>query len=419
MIDTPLYHEAPRSKAAGYSAKENKKILAPPRGFALIATTIITAVLLTLAANIIGSSLSELRIAQAHASATRSYYLAEGASMLLVREIRTDEALNAAFINGTLTRDNSLREYQNVFEENETLSAYAVSGTEGEANIIAAGTSPFGGQSAARTTDTAIARALGSAITDYAIFSGSGGSNLDLRLNLDLIGGIVFANDDIVVQNNARVQARGGGRFHAHDEIRVATGSALVGPIREGVERISMPAIDFDSPLDSSWRNRASRILSRNEFDDLPDGTVLEGIIFVNGSPRDLQKTLTVRGLLIISGNFEIEAPGHLYIEAQDGEPAGLLVRGDLEIENSSSIEGLVYATAEVEIEYDDDDTEGALEVNIHGGVMAREVVFDRDEEGEATIEIIHDANLLRRILNDDQNLIAPTIDIGHWEETY
>ena len=79
----------------------------------------------------------------------------------------------------------------------------------------------------------------------------------------------------------------------------------------------------------------------------------------------------------------------------------------------------LIYAGDSLEIEYDDDDTEGTLTVTVDGGIIARKIEFKRDQEGPADILITHNENLLGRVLNDDLNLSAPILEIGHWEEAY
>ncbi|MBI2551883.1 hypothetical protein HYW17_01110 [Candidatus Uhrbacteria bacterium] len=389
------------------------------QGFALIAATIITALILLLGIFFVSGSLSEIRIAQAHGATVRAYYLAETARMLLTHELEETGELQTAFVEGTLTEASSQRQYLDVFRIGETLVAHAVSSAPGEATLISQGQTPLAETSATRRIETAVARALGSAITDYSVFSGAPGRDIELELDLDLVGGILFSNDDIDVRNNARVQARTNGRFHAHDEIRVSEGSALIGPTRTGVDQIQLPAVDFNSALATSWRNQATQRITPHEFNRLPSGTILEGIIYLEGAPNDLRRDLTVRGLLVINGSFEIEQPGHLYIEAPETGPAGLLVRGDLEIENSSSLEGLVYATNTLEIEFDDDDTAAPLEVSVRGGLMAREIELERDQEGSVSIIITHDPALLRRILNADLNLSSPIIETSHWEEQY
>lgn len=78
-----------------------------------------------------------------------------------------------------------------------------------------------------------------------------------------------------------------------------------------------------------------------------------------------------------------------------------------------------MYATDEIEIEYDDDDTAAPLTVTIRGGLMARRIKLSRDIPGPATVTVIHDERLLRGVLNEARTRISPLIDIGHWEEQY
>ena len=79
----------------------------------------------------------------------------------------------------------------------------------------------------------------------------------------------------------------------------------------------------------------------------------------------------------------------------------------------------LVYASNYLEIEYDDDDTTGTLDITINGGIMGRQIRLSRDRSGTAAVTINHDDRLIGRVLTDEINTSSPLIDIGHWEEQY
>ena len=392
------------------------------KGFTLIAVTITTAILLITGTYFTALARTDIRIAAAHASVTQAYYLAEAATAILIHAIINDETLTDHLLDGTLSRENSLIERVNLLEQGDAIAVFAESAAPGEAQITVQSNTPLHTAVTSRVTETSINRPIGSAITDFSLLNSSTDEDVEIKIDAEFEGGILQGNDDIEIQNGAAVIVHGG-RVWARDEIRVEDGSTLStrpGARREGVRAVEMPAIDFNSAEPTSWRNQATTIYSTRDFNRLRSGTVLEGIIYVDGTPADLQRDLTVIGLLVINGDFEIEDPATLRIDAPAGNaPAGLLVLDDLEIESNTIVDGLIYAGDSLEIEYDDDDTEGTLTVTVDGGIIARKIEFKRDQEGPADILITHNENLLGRVLNDDLNLSAPILEIGHWEEAY
>ena len=307
----------------------------------------------------------------------------------------------------------------NLFTAGDSISTYAISSARGEATIFAQTTTPLGDTAVTRRITTKISRALGSAIEDYSVFTGGNDKDLELKIDATFSGGIMFSNDDIKIQNGATITAQGSVR--AHDKIEIAAGSTLNlnGNKKEGQPRVDMPAVDFDSSDPNSWRSRATLMMTPSQFNALPSGSSLTGIIFVNGSPADLHKDLTVTGVLVINGSLDIETPSHLRILSPGGnQPSGLFARNSIEIENSTYVEGLVYASNYLEIEYDDDDTAGTLDVTVRGGIMGRQVRLSRARSGPVAIAITHDNELISRALTDEVST-APLIDIGHWEEQY
>jgi len=389
------------------------------RGFALIAITIISAILLLTSTYFISLSMTDLRIARAQTATVRAYYLGETGSALLIAELQTNSTLSQRFVNGTLSQANSTITRTNIFTQGDSISAYAISSAKGEATIYTESNNALGVSTAERHIANQISRALGGSITDYSMMTG--GTNQDIRLGLDanFTGGIVFSNDDIKIQNGASVTVDGD--VWAHDDVEIRSGSTLTvvnGKIRDNRPTLDMPAMDFDSASPNSWRNRATSIMTPSQFNALPSGSTLTGIIFVNGSPADLKKTLTVQGALVINGSFEIETPANLRILQNGTAPSGLFVQNSLEIEHDTYVEGLVYVSNNLEVEYDDDDTTGTLDVTIRGGIIARSLIFSRDASGPVAINIIHDETLIEQVL-DTQFDTAPLIDVGHWEEQY
>ena len=391
------------------------------KGFALIATMILAALFLVTGTYFIATSITDVRISQSHDATTRAYYLAEAGLSLMVYQLQEVPAIRDAFVAGTLTSQNSLITRSSVFTSGDGMGVYAVSSVAGEATLYATGIVPLGGSTVTRRIANQISRALGGAVTDYSTLVGGNGQDLYLQHDIIVFGGIVFGNDDVDISGSADIDVRGNGQVWAVDEIKIASGSTLTvngNKKKEGVDAITMPGIDFDSSHPTSWRSQATQIMTPAQFNALPTGSVLSGIIFVNGSPANLKKTITINGLLVINGSFELETPGHLIISATSG-PAGLLVKSNLEIESDLTAEGLIYSANYLEIEYDTEDTTDTLDIEIDGGLIGRELMIRREQLEPMNFTITHNASLIGRILNTQFNTTSPLVDIGHWEEQY
>ncbi|MBI5766009.1 hypothetical protein HZA71_02155, partial [Candidatus Falkowbacteria bacterium] len=162
------------------------------RGFALITVTIVTFLFISLGVLFVSFSTADVRIARAHAAATRAYYIDESATALLKHKIEFDPNLRDNFVNGVLNESNSTLELFNVLQANDRAHVYAESAGPGSAKIIAKSDAPLGTASAARTTKTDINRALGDALTDYTMLTSGTDPYMMLKMNMTFNGGIVF-----------------------------------------------------------------------------------------------------------------------------------------------------------------------------------------------------------------------------------
>ncbi|MDO8505264.1 MAG: hypothetical protein Q7S48_01640 [bacterium] len=390
-------------------------------GFALIATTILTAIFLVTGTYFVTTSMTDLHIGQSHGATTRAYYLAESGLALMVYQLQNVETMGTAFVDGTLTNQNSLLLRSSVFVSGDGLEVYAVSSAPGEATLYATGTVPLGTNVVTRRIANQVSRALGGAVTDYSLLAGGNNEDLELDHDITIYGGILFGNDDVDISNNADVDVRGNGQVRAVDDIKIESGSTLTvngNKTKEGVDALTMPGIDFDSSAPTSWRSQATQIMTTSQFNALPSGSVLTGIIFVTGSPNHFRKTLTINGLLVINGSFKLKTPGNLIINAGTG-PSGLLAKSHLEIESDFTAQGLVYSATYLEIEYDYDDSAGTLDVTIDGGLIGQRVIIRREQLEPMNVTITHNPSLISRILNTEFNTTSPVVEIGHWEEQY
>jgi len=398
----------------------NKNML---RGFTLIAVTVIAALILTIGTYLTSISITDAAISQSHSASLRAYYLAQAAASEVIANLNQDFALYGRLTAGTLAEGNSTVSRNGVFDYKNSYTAYAVSITPSVATIFATGTVATLHGAAMRSVRVSIGTATGSSVVfPYAMLAGGQGSResgnttiSDVTANLNnaalQINQIFHVRRDAVVAiNNGDIKA---------NQVLIEPGATLTvtgGTIQEGIAAEPLPRLDFDSTASNSWKNRASLFLTPEQFDALPNNSEFQGIIFVDGTPDDLQKNLTVQGVLVINGSFEIEAPSTLTI-LPSPRGSGLLVKDDLKIESTASINGLVYAGHWLQIENDDDDSPPHLEVTVTGGVVGWNIEFSG--RPDTAINITYDRELASMPLDPEMNENSPLIAVNHWEEVY
>ena len=387
-------------------------------GFALIAATIITAMLLFLGTFFITTTTTDLHIGVTHRQSLQAYYLAEGAVANFISNLRIDGELFDRFIAGTLTQESSRYTHDSTYISGDFYEVYGISTGPALADLFARGTIPSDHTVIQRRVRLSIARATGSyPIWPYSLVAGGAGNpengNLDVRSNVKAQGGIIHANRTLQIYPYASL-AMTGGDVSATGHITVAnrgTLTVLDGNQTEGVPMVSMPQINFDAGS-NSWKSRANQIMTSDEFMAISSGGALSGIVFVDGSVADFKKTITMDGILIINGDFEIEPPGNLHITTNP-IGSGLLVKDDLEISSTLTAFGAVYAGHWLEIE----DEGTAFSVTATGGLTGFNVKIDASTGSPITI--VYDQAAVSQPLDPAFNTSSPIIQINHWEEEY
>lgn len=391
-------------------------------GFALLSAVIILGALSALTLAFVAVGLTDIRITQAHAATLKSYYLAEAGTAEMIRSIQDDPALESAYLNGTLSQSNSTITRSGPFEPQGSYTTYAVSTAPAVADITSTGTFSLAAAAAQRVSRTTIARATGTpGVWALPLFSGGGGGqqngNLTIRIPVTVVGEDVQANQNLRVSGGSAVLTITDGNVQASNNIIVQNGGTITiinGTQQEGVPSVSMPAVDFDSDSPNSLKNRADATYTPAEFNALPSGTTLSGIIYVTGALTITNQTLTIAGQLAVNGDLTINNPGNLITVVPAIEGSGILANGNLTIRTPLVLSGALYSNRVLTI---DPDTEPGVTIDVTGGVIAWVVIMQG--RSDALVVIVYDEALVSTPLDPDLNEGAPLIVLNHWEEEY
>lgn len=384
------------------------------QGFALIATTIITALLLLAGSYFISLSTTDIKIASAHRASIKTYALAQAGANAMIRRIQDDPILESAFIAGTLSTSISRSA---VFEPADSYNVSAQSTAPGAADIISTGRYQLGDNTAARTiTVTFAERALGDpeqwALPLFA--GGLGGQqngNVTIEIPVNIAGGNVHANQNFKVQG-ATVTVTNGNVTASNNILVLAGGTLNIinGTQQTGVAEETMPVIDFSSDLPNSKKNRASETYTAAEFSTIPSGSTLSGIIYVSESLSITNQTLTINGQLVVNGDLTINNPGN-WITINDAlEGSGILVLGSLVINSSLTVQGALYSQTHVDMNV----TEPNAEVDLTGGIVGWRVTIHGRSDAQITIN--YNQEFVSKSL--DPNYTTALIE-DHWAENY
>ena len=396
--------------------KENK-------GFVLIMSTLILMALLMAGSYLLSNANSENKIANVQFLATKNYYLAETGINEMIWKIQNNSSAGQAFLNGTLNDSYDINR-TGVFGDNH--AGYQVSAKNtvaGEAWIIATSTYQIGNNTSQRVVKSYITRPTGPGQQwEFSTFAGGRGSqqNGNFRFNgagivLTANGGRLHANQEFKVQG-AEVVVNDGAVTSAN-VINVVSGGTLTlnNSYQDApTSTIDMLIIDFDSDDPNSWKNRATVTYSEDDFEALPSGTVLNGIIYVTGEAEITGKNLTINGVLVAEEDIDITLSGQTFSVNFDSiYGGGLLSKEDVEITTSGStisIDGLVYAADDLDI------TSSSGDFTINGSLTG----FDAEitaSGGSIILNFVPEnyAPVIGPVYNPE----SPLIQIDHWEEQY
>lgn len=395
-------------------------------GFTLVASLILLSLISLLAGYFIASAIADLEIASAYGATNQAYHLAEAGVAEMLAKLQSDANLSNAFFLNTLTPETTISSRTGVFVASDSYEVSAQSVENGVADITSTGTTPTKNGFATRV----IRQRLGTATGTYAelpftiLSAGTGGQqngDIEIRTPVSVSGSDFHSNHDIRIGQYGSLtvtdgDVRAGNNITIHPE-----GSLTVtnGITEEGVAAIAMPQVDFDSANSTSWKNRATEIMTPAQFDALAGGTILNGIIFVDGTPGILNRDLTVNGLLVIGGNFTLQAPGILTINADpEISGSGILVSGDLALESTAAIEGALFSASWLTVTKTSS-SPSDMQITIVGGMVAWRIRTGNTGSGSPpTITITYDPTILSAPFGQSSG-DAPRLLLDHWEEQY
>ncbi|HPN89617.1 MAG TPA: hypothetical protein PLK22_02320 [Candidatus Paceibacterota bacterium] len=403
------------------------------KGFVLATSVLIMGLLLLLATYVVSFTITEFKISNSQATATKTYYLAESGIAEAIWRIKNDPTWKTNFETDpawtiTYTRDPAL--YSNGSYQIQIINSGLARG-----EIIVTGFIDNGGRIAQRVVKTSIYKALGESVVgnngEYAdgdinisgsvmhVYNGSMFSNINIIVNLI---SVVDVDDAVRAVNN--VNQSWTSTINAPGGIYAKNKSAPV------PDPIPMPAISFNDASDpDSYINKADHIYTKNQFSDLmwanPNLT-LDGITYVTGD-IDIKgpQKLTINGTLVSEGNIEVgkntlfccwglrcgRSDITINRPATSGSPSGLLAKGKINFElclDDFDAQGLVYATDQVSIL----SLPGTFD--ILGGIISRKLTLTSIWQG---INITFDNEIISYTIGDPQ--YSPVVTVEHWEEEY
>ena len=177
---------------------------------------------------------------------------------------------------------------------------------------------------------------------------------------------------------------------------------------------IDMLPIDFDSSNPNSWKNRATATYTKTQFKNLPNNTILNGIIYVTGDAEITGKNMTINGVLVSEEEIKITNSGqNLTVNADSVYGGGLLAKEEVDITTSGGtveVNGLIYAGDDLEI------ISSGTNFTINGSLTG----FDAKVTASGgAITLNHAPENFQNVIDPINNSEPPIIQIDHWEEQY
>ncbi len=253
------------------------------QGTIVIVASIATTIMMVISAYFLNSLINEIQISESMNKAERAYYLAEGGVNEAIWKLKDDPDWSSDFIDPELNPDEDGNFWSDSFErEVSNGGSYHVSVENtglGQAQIVATAKSPFLGKEAKRETRVNIFKPLDSPTDESALFSGGGGSNVQIRnSNVEIIGGNIFSNRNLLLSGELNIDLYDNpdtesleGMVWASQNVnkteQVDLNSEAICaknicdeecescPPEEG----DLPIVDFDSDSENSFYSRAER----------------------------------------------------------------------------------------------------------------------------------------------------------------
>lgn len=415
-------------------------------GSALLVAILVLGLMVFLATYFISFSLTGVQMASNQKYAAQSYYLAEAGIQEAIFKLKNDSSWKSAFETLPTSGDPTCLSWDipsyertgGIFSNGKYVITINNLGCAKAEIVSQALVSISSDKKAQRIVRVNVFKAIGpsSGTENIAMFSAEGaGLSLRNSANINISGGSIFTGGVIDVQNSAKlssnksIEARGqistknSSSITADDSTTInaadCNGNISPWPCNEVPPgSITMPSIDFDSPDPNSYKNQADYIYTEQEFKTLLNNANLivplgggTGIIYVTGNVGITNShKLTVNGLLVVDGSIAVKNSSQLTVNSVGGGvPAGLLAKGKIEIQNSSTLDvgGLVYALNTISFS-------NSVSANLNGGIMSGTAIIF---ENSVSVNITYNQQAVNTALGlaDD----SPTITLEHWEEEY
>ena len=420
-----------------------KNILNNQKGVALILATLLMSLMLFLSLYYLDFSISENQISKSQTLSEKTYYLAESGVSEMVWKLKNDNTYKTNFETNSSWAASFTR--TNPFGTSS--GSYSVSITNTSAahgDIVATGTVVIAGKLSQRVIKASVYRAIGeSVIGENAMFSDSSGgaNNIDLDIknsNVELRNGGLHSNKRIDITNNSEVEIDGdltavNNYKEQNSDVEFSSGhDAYDMHDTPTPSIIDMPAVDFNSASSTSLKNRATKIYTAAQFQNLLNSSstiVLDGIIYVTGNSEiEVEKnniSLTIKGALVLEGSLEFDGDddhGHNYSNVNLNittstiatvTPAGIFAIGDIELEGNinTNINGVLYSCDTIEIE---DIPTSSTGFNINGAIVGKILEIKNCAE---KIIITYNNDLVISSIGGTN--LSPILTVDHWEEQY
>ncbi|MDD4875027.1 MAG: hypothetical protein PHI77_01320 [Candidatus Pacebacteria bacterium] len=453
-------------------------------------------ILLLISSYFLSLSVTEYKISKSQIQTLQTYYIAEAGINEAIWRLKNDSDWNLCFTSSTAYCDcynwttSSQKEAGSlIFGNSYTVSIENSSCGNGEITTMASST--HGNQ---RIVKIKVYKALGSLIESSSVFSGSPSGEITIHASkINIHNGNIFSNNNINIKSASTVNLYDNqstieqeGLAFAYNNINITDSSFNSSSTcsKKGCgpncptgncppEKKDMPAVDFDSGLASSYKNKAinaqnqgqCEIVGKNyngsvvvtsdkclftssEFRNLLSNIGWNGTLYLNHKANGIatstyyvtgaielkgQRKMEINGVLIADGDIEIGEKlcwgiqcGFDQVKVNDpgvGIPSGLLSKGSVNFDlfsslTSSSIEGIIYAGDKMDL------ISLPQNFQIVGGIMASKFAMFSVFQ---PLEFYFDEQKIQEGIwggstpppGGTQPEFSPVITIDHWEELY
>jgi hypothetical protein len=396
--------------------KKNKK----NNGYILVFTLIIINSLALLLYYYVDLVFSENVISKSQILSVKDYYIAEAGTHDAIWHIKNDPSLLSSF--QTDPNWSTTTQRLNPFGPN-TSYQYTINNNDlGKAWVYTTSTEQLKDSSGQRVIKAKIFQTL-NPVAPEGVFLYSASAMDFWQTTLILLSSNLFSNDTISFHPGSFVIAFSD--ISAHTSISQVNSMIIAPHLYAPTGTISMPQVDFDSVLPTSYHNRAAaqgHVYTQAQWNTLYNNNpnlTLNGINYVEGSlSLGNGHNLTVNGLLVVDGSVSIgttNSPGNkphpnFYINSVEGQPSGLLTKSSISVGQKASqiyIEGLLYSIGPIDIQTHDNVPFLVLGGIICGSINAHQL---------GVIDLNYDPELINGAINVGS---TPIMNVEHWEEEY